>query len=472
MFGQFQPTRITMKRIVPLLAATLALAGVLRSSASDADALQIFENRIMPIFKSPNPSSCVQCHLSAVDLKDYILPSSDATFASLRQQGLIDLENPENSKILKLIRMGEKDYDKGARMIHAKNRQAEYEAFAAWIKASARDPRLRRLPAPKQAVGPKKPLEIVRHARIDRVLDSFTRNVWSQRMRCFPCHTPYELDDNNPKHRQARQRMKKMEAEQGISFAGRMKIFKETPEATMEYLIRDSQRVRSGRLPLLNLKNPKDSLLILKPTARLPKKIGEKEFEEPSYLKPVTHMGGLKMHPDDFSYKAIIAWIEDYAKVVGDQYQTEADLPADNWYFTQQMMLMREAPADWPAEARVQFFIHHWDRHRRAWCEEPIAFTQGTLNPRRAVFGTLFLLRSPQTEKRVHWDSDDPTLPPGEYLIKAYVDRDGVLKDRPTALLGEESFYGQCVLNARWGKLFKNAEKFSGARLRRPHASR
>ncbi len=429
--------------------------------------LDIFEQRIMPIFKSPNPSSCVQCHLSAVDLKDYILPSSDATFASLRAQGLIDLDQPEHSKILKLINMGQKDYDKGAKMIHAKNRKAEYEAFAAWIKAVARDPKLRKLPAPKTAAGPKKADTIIRHARIDRVLDSFTRNIWSQRMRCFPCHTPYELDDNNPKHKLARERMKKMEQNQGLSFAGRMKIFKKTPLETMEYLIKDSRRKRTDRLPMLDLENPKDSLLILKPTAKLPKKIGDKKFEEPSFVKPVSHMGGLKMHPDDFSYKAFVAWVEDYARVMGDQYNTEEELPADNWYFTRQMMLMREAPADWPDNARVQYFIHGWDPGKKAWADEPMAFTQNRMNPRRAVFGTLLLIRSEQTEKKVHWD-DDPTLPAGRYLIKAYIDRKETLLENPSAILGEESFYGQGMLDARWGKLFKNAQKFTGALFKKP----
>lgn len=435
--------------------------------ADDNAAIDIFNQRIMPIFKSPNPSSCIQCHLAAVDLKDYILPSSDATFASLRAQGMIDLEAPRNSKILKLIRMGEKDYDKGVKMIHAKNRKAEYEAFAAWIKAGAKDPKLRSLPAPKESAGPKKPNTIIRHARADRVLDSFTRNVWSQRMRCFPCHTPHEINDDDPKHKLARERLKKMEHNLGDLFTARMKIFKKTPEETMDYLIRDSRRKRKDRLPLLDLKNPEKSLLVLKPTARLPKKIGDKKFEKPSYVEPVSHMGGIKMHPDDFSYKSFIAWIEDYAKVVGDQYNTEDELPADNWYFTRQMMLMREAPADWPAMVRVQFHIHGWDKSKKAWHDEPIAFTQGTMNPRRAVFGTLLLLRSEQTEDKVQWDSEDPTLAAGEYLIKAYVDREKILAENPTAMLGEQEFYGQGVLNARWGKLFKNAQKFTGALLKK-----
>ncbi len=69
--------KVFMKRLPLSCLLTVAL------NASAVTPMEIFENRIMPIFKSPNPSSCVQCHLSAVDLKDYILPSSDATFASL-----------------------------------------------------------------------------------------------------------------------------------------------------------------------------------------------------------------------------------------------------------------------------------------------------------------------------------------------------------------------------------------------------
>ena len=122
------------------LAAALAL--LLSESTTAADdqgtksiPLEIFEERIMPIFRSPNPSSCIQCHLAAVDIKDYILPSHERTFVSLRDQGLIDLDDPEKSKILTLIRMGEKDLDRGAQLIHENTRKVEYEAFAAWIKA-------------------------------------------------------------------------------------------------------------------------------------------------------------------------------------------------------------------------------------------------------------------------------------------------------------------------------------------------
>ena len=136
--------------------ALLCIASAAGASAQDnaSQSTELFNQRILPIFRSSQPSSCVQCHLSSVDLKNYILPSPEKTFASLRDQGLIDLAAPEKSKILTLIRMGEKDLDKGARLIHEKMRKAEYEAFASWIKACCNDPQLRDLPPLNPAEGP------------------------------------------------------------------------------------------------------------------------------------------------------------------------------------------------------------------------------------------------------------------------------------------------------------------------------
>ena len=141
---------------------------------------QVFEKRIMPIFQSPKPSSCVQCHLAGVDLKNYILPSCEKTFLSLRDQGLIDLDAPEKSKILQLIQMGDSD-KRPASLIQAKTRQAEYDAFAEWIKAGARDPKLRDAPKldPAERAAPARPAEVIRHDRADHLLESFENTVWA-----------------------------------------------------------------------------------------------------------------------------------------------------------------------------------------------------------------------------------------------------------------------------------------------------
>ena len=158
----------------------LAAAGFSNASDSTSDALAVFEQRIMPIFKSANPSSCVQCHLASVDIKDYILPSHVDTFVALREQELINVEDPEASKILQLIQRGEDDLDAMSRRIHAKTREAEYEAFAAWIKACCSDTELVAMTADAKPVGPKRELEVIRHTRKSQLLVSFEEKVWSQ----------------------------------------------------------------------------------------------------------------------------------------------------------------------------------------------------------------------------------------------------------------------------------------------------
>ena len=51
------------------------------------------------------------------------------------------------------------------------------------------------------------------------------------------------------------------------------------------------------------------------------------------------------------------------------------ELPADNWYASKHVIMMRDVPKDWPNLSRVQLFVHRWDEQKAAWEAEPIAFT-------------------------------------------------------------------------------------------------
>ena len=460
-----------MRKVVLTMAALFASFTVcsLSSVAADeaiaeSEALALFEQRIMPIFRSPQPSSCVQCHLASVDLKNYILPSPEKTFVSLRDQGLIDLTHPEKSKILTLIQMGEQDLDRGAKLIHARTRQAEYEAFLAWIRASSADARLRELPrlAAAEVARPDKPDAVIRHNRKDRLLDSFVRNVWSQRMRCFPCHTPFELDEVSPQHPKARETHLQFEEK----FGQRMNFFKETPEATLRQLIVNSRKPAKGHLPVINVDQPAKSLLVLKPLAKVPNKDASGQFEKPSYAEPVTHGGGRKMFPDDQTYKSFLTWLQDYARVVRDEYSSPSDLPLDNWYPTRQVLRLSDAPENWPALTGVQLFVHAWNGDKAAWEQEPLAFTQGPVTPRHLVVGTLFLIAAKGSATKL--DSERGALPPGRYLVKAYVDLQHRLTADPTVLLGENEFYGQAEIQAQWREGFQHAETLTATQLKSP----
>jgi len=60
------------------------------ATSSNESALELFEKRILPIFPAKRLSSCTECHLSGVELKDYIQPDQEKTFASLVNAGLVD----------------------------------------------------------------------------------------------------------------------------------------------------------------------------------------------------------------------------------------------------------------------------------------------------------------------------------------------------------------------------------------------
>jgi hypothetical protein len=456
---------------MPRFSIALVLAALttpaFAQDGADPQPLELFNQRIMPIFRSDHPSSCVQCHLSAVDLKNYILPSQEQTFVSLRDQGLVDMEHPAESKILTLIQMGDKDLDEGAKLIHESTRRAEYAAFAAWIEACCSDPAIRDLP-PLDAgpvAGPERPNEVIRHARRSRVVDSFARNVWSQRMRCFPCHTPHEINPDDPKQAAAVKTLNEFTARFDEDLLARLQIFRETPEATLDYLVEASRATAGGDIPLLNLDEPTRSLLVLKPTSKLPPKKDDGTLPIPTRHEPLYHLGGLKMFPDDQSYKSFVAWIQDYANVVHNRYTSPADLPADNWYASQLVLRLMSVPDDLPELLPVQLFLHARDESTGGWSPQPVAFTQGLVTPNRIVNGALFLFGTPDANANAP-DPEHATLPRGDYLVKVYADTHHRLADDPTLLLGEEDLYGQVELkHARWREGFRSAERVSAGDL-------
>jgi hypothetical protein len=371
---------------------------------ADASSLEIFEKRILPIFQAKNPSSCAECHLSGVDLKDYIGPNQEATFASLVANGLVDVKNPDASKLLKFIsRRPEK-----RSLITDKVRQQELTAFRAWIRAAVKDPKLLAAKAGKEPLGPSVSNEVIRHARTDRVLASFLDNIWSEVGRCAACHSP----DRNQKQ------VKQHGAQ--VSW-----ITLRDPQATLNHLI------DSG---LIDLDAPEESLLLTKPTLQ------------------VEHKGGLKMLVGDRSYKQFRRFIDDYAAVANGTYKTADQLPkaedevsfaSENW------LKVTGVPAEFHKK------LLQADVYRRV--EAGWSITRWATGD-RAVFGpkklwqqslSLTAARDSNRGKEIR-SRKLRRLPPGRYLVKLYVDRTGKLQKNFRATLGDEEFVGEVEVDTRW----------------------
>jgi hypothetical protein len=401
-------------RTLTALACIAAVTSFAPTSRGADDPAKVFEERILPIFKSPDPSSCVRCHLAAVDLKNYILPSAKDTFVALRDQGLIDLNEPDKSKILVLINRGAAD-PKGASLIAIKQQKAEYEAFAAWIRACAADPVLKNAPKPERApLLATEPVELVRHARKDRVLESFEKNIWALRFRCMNCHT-----EGTPQN-------DKLVKEHG----DRVAWFKKGgPEATMDYLLGSK---------LLDVNNPEKSLLLTKP------------------LNEVKHGGGVKIVVGDQGYKAIRAWVEDVAALRKGKYTKPTDLPAKDTgpkqFGTDLWLKLDRTPDAW-GDRLLMVEVFAWDAKAGAWEREPVATSD------RVVWGkgklwqhTLTLLAPAGSTRATAWEKGKPALAPGKYLVKVYVDGAQKVKKDWTARLGPDECVGQTEFQARWSE--------------------
>ncbi len=367
---------------------------------SNDSSLAIFEKRILPIFQSAKPSSCAECHLSGVDLKEYIRPTQQQTFASLVSAGLIDVTKPDESKILTFIsRRPEK-----TNLVSDEIRQVEFEAFRAWVRAAVSDSTLI---ADKdvQPIGPQLSDEVIRHARKDRVLASFVENVWTEVGRCAACHSP----DQN-------QKQVKEHGEQ-VSW-----ITLRDPQATLNYML---------EADLIDTDEPEKSLLLLKPTMQ------------------IKHGGGQKMVIGDRSYKQFRRFIDDYTAIVRNKYATSEQLPeqsnevsvvTDIWF------KIEGVPAKYD---KMLLQVDLYPQTDSGWSEYRVATSD------RPVFGGGNLWQhslSLTAQRGTDWATQIAAvkLPSGKYLAKLYIDQTGKLRKDFTAELNEQDLVGEVELECQW----------------------
>ena len=393
--------------LVVVLTFVLSKASV-ATDASYQNALEIFERRIVPIMKSPNPSSCSECHLSGVDLKDYIQESPEKTFVSLRDQGLISLEAPSKSKILDLIRMSEPN----SALMTQTARQMELEAFTAWLEASCQVEQLVNAPQlPKAEIAaPSVPIEVIQHARKDRVFDSFVTNVWSQIERCAGCHS-----ERNPK-------LQKLIEEHGAQVRWAFN----TPEQTFASIVEREY---------IDVQSPEMSLLLMKPTMQ------------------IKHGGGQKMEIGDRGYKQFRGFIDDYAAVAQGQYTSVAELPEASkierigsgiWF------KIAPTPDVW-ADKLLGVLVFPFDEGEGRFSEMPIAESDRRVWGKGQLWQHNLILLAPNGTAQAEQLREKRRLPEGRYLVKLFVDLNGELEeDWQVELTDEKFFAGQLELHTAW----------------------
>lgn len=383
---------------------TCLLLFVVASARAEESALDLFRQRITPILQAKNPSSCSECHLSGVDLKDYIGKTQEETFASLRVAGLVDVKKPEASKILTFIsRKPEK-----TSLVSDKVRQQEYDAFKAWIIAAAQDPKLAAAKTTDANLGPRVPDEVIRHSRQDRVLASFVDNVWSEVGRCAACHSPDRNQQQVKKHGEK------------VSW-----IKLGDPEGTLNYVLDTG---------IIDADSPEGSLLFTKPTNQ------------------VKHGGGVKMVVGDRTYKQFRAFIEDYAAAAAGKYKTATDLPrerAESSVVTDIWLKLDGVPSQYDQKL-LRVDLHRWDENTRGWSKDRWATGDRQVFGKGQLWQQHLSVTAPRKSSRAKELQDRPSLPAGKYLAKIYIDQTDKLQKDYRAELGPGEFVGQVEIESRW----------------------
>jgi mono/diheme cytochrome c family protein len=392
------------RRAGVLAAGVLTLLAAATSSHAADSALDLFRQRITPILQAKNPSSCSECHLSGVDLKDYIGKTQEETFAALRDAGLVDVQKPESSKLLGFIaRKPEK-----TSLVSDKVRQQEYEAFQAWIVAACKDPKLAAAKTGDAKLGPSVPEEVIRHARKDQVLASFLDNVWSEIGRCAACHSP----DRN------QEQVKKHGAKVNWIKLG-------DPQGTLDHLLTTG---------IIDADSPEGSLLLLKPTNQ------------------VKHGGGVKMVVGDRTYKQFRAFIEDFSAASAGKYKTAMELPqerAEASHVTDIWFKLEGVPANYDQQL-LQVDLHRWDEKTKSWSQDRWATGDRQVFGKGQLWQQHLSATAPRGSSRAKNIVEQPTLPAGKYLAKIYIDQAGRLQKDYQAELGEREFVGQVEIDSRW----------------------
>lgn len=198
-----------------LLLFGVGAGGVFGASCSESDAThvplpaecegqssttEIFDQRIAPLLADDRPKSCNQCHLSGVDMALFVRPTPCETMACLRDLGMVNLQDPDASKVLAWI---ERASPESSRLITEDVIQAEHDGFRQWIERYAlcgrsecegvvcRPAEVAMDPFCDLATEPfaSQAAELDPGGCEDLALESLFRDsVYASRARCYPCH--------------------------------------------------------------------------------------------------------------------------------------------------------------------------------------------------------------------------------------------------------------------------------------------
>ena len=156
----------------------------------------------------------------------------------------------------------------------------------------------------------------------------------------------------------------------------------------------------------------------------------------------------------DLGYKGYRTWIEDYSKVVRDEYAKTSDLPKSDRkrlreFSSELWFKLANPPQDWD-EKLLQVTIYRWDERAKKWEAAPVAISDRQASAKFKTWQhTVTLLAEPNSKRATDWRRG-ASLPAGKYLVKVHVDRTGRLLTDWSAVMRDEDLVGQAEFQGEW----------------------
>lgn len=208
----------------------------------------LFERRVEPLFGQDHPNTCAECHAGGIDLESFLRKDACESMACLKSQGLVDLNAPSRSVLLKFILRSDPQSD----LITKQTIAEEHQAFLSWIEHEATCGSCAEVACPDaespscetgddlaDAINPENDPGDCHPTTLERL---FRGTVYYYRGRCNPCHFQEEPTATS-------------EAPRWLSRTGSCQVAS---------LASYQNAVESG---YINDEDPLSSLLLLKPLA-------------------------------------------------------------------------------------------------------------------------------------------------------------------------------------------------------------
>ncbi|MEM6991377.1 MAG: hypothetical protein AAF721_12790 [Myxococcota bacterium] len=250
----------------------------------------VYDRRIAPLLADDRPSTCNECHLKGIDLSMYVQGDACQTMACLVDEGLVDLERPDDSIVLSWVARAEPQG-----LITQATIDEEYAGMREWIAttASCGDAACPKYDNPCGAPPELDDCELTYPDAAgefedpggcsDLEIEQLWRNtVYAWRGRCYPCHFEGEVEPED-------------------SYAGPPWIvLGDCDEASLQSL----RRAEAGGY--FDVDDPPSSLMLLKP------------LEEA--LGGVQHGGDDKIHSrEEGVFLDLMLFAERYSECFGDE---------------------------------------------------------------------------------------------------------------------------------------------------------